>query len=119
MADFGADVIKVGGPAGDENRGWPPHGPDGQSANFASANLAMSVVPRPLLRTAHSAMNSADRHCRFVGPSVPRSGDKLVQRSLRGWNTGGRIHRVRIGQAAIRLSRKFQMRFPCACRRWR
>jgi crotonobetainyl-CoA:carnitine CoA-transferase CaiB-like acyl-CoA transferase len=38
LADFGADVIKVEGPGGDENRGWPPHGPDGQSANFASVN---------------------------------------------------------------------------------
>jgi crotonobetainyl-CoA:carnitine CoA-transferase CaiB-like acyl-CoA transferase len=38
LADFGADVVKVEGPNGDENRGWPPHGPDGQSANFASVN---------------------------------------------------------------------------------
>ena len=38
LADFGADVIKVEGPGGDENRGWPPLGPDGQSANFASVN---------------------------------------------------------------------------------
>jgi len=38
LADFGADVIKVEGPGGDENRGWPPHGPDGQSSNFASVN---------------------------------------------------------------------------------
>jgi crotonobetainyl-CoA:carnitine CoA-transferase CaiB-like acyl-CoA transferase len=38
LADFGADVIKVEGPGGDENRAWPPHGPDGQSANFASVN---------------------------------------------------------------------------------
>lgn len=38
LADFGADVIKVEAPGGDENRGWPPHGPDGQSANFASVN---------------------------------------------------------------------------------
>ncbi len=38
LADFGADVIKIESPDGDENRGWPPHGPDGQSANFASVN---------------------------------------------------------------------------------
>jgi crotonobetainyl-CoA:carnitine CoA-transferase CaiB-like acyl-CoA transferase len=38
LADFGADVIKVESPGGDENRGWPPHAPDGQSANFASVN---------------------------------------------------------------------------------
>jgi crotonobetainyl-CoA:carnitine CoA-transferase CaiB-like acyl-CoA transferase len=38
LADFGADVIKVESPQGDENRGWPPHGLDGQSANFASVN---------------------------------------------------------------------------------
>jgi crotonobetainyl-CoA:carnitine CoA-transferase CaiB-like acyl-CoA transferase len=38
LADFGADVIKVEAPGGDENRSWPPHGPDGQSANFASVN---------------------------------------------------------------------------------
>jgi crotonobetainyl-CoA:carnitine CoA-transferase CaiB-like acyl-CoA transferase len=38
LADFGADVVKVEAPGGDENRGWPPHGPDGQSANFASVN---------------------------------------------------------------------------------
>ncbi len=38
LADFGADVIKVEGPDGDENRYWPPCGPDGQSANFASVN---------------------------------------------------------------------------------
>lgn len=38
LADFGADVVKVESPDGDENRRWPPHGPDGQSANFASVN---------------------------------------------------------------------------------
>jgi hypothetical protein len=40
------------------------------------------------------------------------AGDKLVQRGLRDRNAVGRIHRVRIGQAPIRMSRKFQMRFP-------
>ncbi|WP_428483123.1 CaiB/BaiF CoA transferase family protein [Rhodopila sp.] len=38
LADFGADVIKVEGPGGDENRAWPPLGPGGDSANFASVN---------------------------------------------------------------------------------
>lgn len=38
LADFGATVIKVESPEGDENRRWPPMSPDGQSANFASVN---------------------------------------------------------------------------------
>lgn len=38
LADFGAEVIKVESPEGDENRRWPPMSPDGQSANFGSVN---------------------------------------------------------------------------------
>lgn len=37
FADFGAEVIKVEEPGGDENRRWAPV-TDGQSANFASVN---------------------------------------------------------------------------------
>src|SRR5208283_5232253 len=42
------------------------------------------------------------------------AGDKLVQRCIlrRLRSVGGRIHRPRIGQAPIRTSRKFQVRFP-------
>jgi crotonobetainyl-CoA:carnitine CoA-transferase CaiB-like acyl-CoA transferase len=38
LADFGADVIKVESPEGDENRKWLPVMPSGQSCNFASVN---------------------------------------------------------------------------------
>jgi crotonobetainyl-CoA:carnitine CoA-transferase CaiB-like acyl-CoA transferase len=38
LADFGATVIKVEGPEGDENRRWPPISPEGVSANFGSVN---------------------------------------------------------------------------------
>jgi crotonobetainyl-CoA:carnitine CoA-transferase CaiB-like acyl-CoA transferase len=38
LADFGASVIKVESPEGDENRRWPPLSPQGQSANFGSVN---------------------------------------------------------------------------------
>ena len=39
LADFGADVIKIESPVGDETRAWsPPLGADGQSAYFGSVN---------------------------------------------------------------------------------
>ncbi len=38
LADFGASVIKVESPEGDENRRWLPIVPSGQSGNFASVN---------------------------------------------------------------------------------
>ena len=39
LADFGADVIKIESPVGDETREWaPPLAPDGQSAYFGSVN---------------------------------------------------------------------------------
>jgi crotonobetainyl-CoA:carnitine CoA-transferase CaiB-like acyl-CoA transferase len=38
LADFGASVIKVESPEGDENRRWLPILPTGHSGNFASVN---------------------------------------------------------------------------------
>lgn len=38
LADFGATVIKVESPEGDENRRWPPLSSEGVSANFGSVN---------------------------------------------------------------------------------
>jgi crotonobetainyl-CoA:carnitine CoA-transferase CaiB-like acyl-CoA transferase len=38
LADMGADVIKVEGPNGDENRGWAPFNASGESCNFMSVN---------------------------------------------------------------------------------
>ena len=38
LADFGASVIKVESPEGDENRRWLPILPSGHSGNFASVN---------------------------------------------------------------------------------
>ena len=38
LADFGAMVIKIESPEGDENRRWPPLSADGVSANFGSVN---------------------------------------------------------------------------------
>lgn len=38
LADMGADVIKIEQPGGDENRGWAPLVPSGESCNFMSVN---------------------------------------------------------------------------------
>jgi crotonobetainyl-CoA:carnitine CoA-transferase CaiB-like acyl-CoA transferase len=38
LADMGADVIKIEGLEGDENRKWPPFMKDGESSNFQSVN---------------------------------------------------------------------------------
>ena len=38
LADFGAQVIKIESPEGDENRRWPPMSREGNSANFTSVN---------------------------------------------------------------------------------
>lgn len=45
LADFGADVIKVEPPGGDETRSWkPPATPDGEATYFASVNRGKRSV---------------------------------------------------------------------------
>ncbi len=44
LADFGADVIKVESPEGDENRRWPPLTASGDSANFGSVNRGKRAI---------------------------------------------------------------------------
>jgi hypothetical protein len=51
----------------------------------------------------------------IAGPRILQSfkaGDKLIQCGRRSLPTEGRIHAIRIGQAPMRVSREFQMRFP-------
>ncbi|MDR3534107.1 MAG: CoA transferase [Rhodopila sp.] len=105
LADFGADVIKVEGPEGDENRGWPPHGPDGQSANFASVNrgkrslvldLKTEAARDVLLRLARNAdvlIHSflPDTAAR-LGISIERlraENPRLVVATISGYGAGG------------------------------
>ncbi|KAJ8136775.1 hypothetical protein OY671_010012, partial [Metschnikowia pulcherrima] len=38
LADYGADIIKIEPPQGDETRGWRPPFKDGLSAYFSGAN---------------------------------------------------------------------------------
>jgi crotonobetainyl-CoA:carnitine CoA-transferase CaiB-like acyl-CoA transferase len=52
LADFGADVIKVEAPEGDENRKWLPILPSGHSGNFASVNRGKRSIVLNLKRPA-------------------------------------------------------------------
>lgn len=52
LADFGATVIKVESPEGDENRRWPPMSHDGNSANFTSVNRGKRSMTLDLKKPA-------------------------------------------------------------------
>jgi crotonobetainyl-CoA:carnitine CoA-transferase CaiB-like acyl-CoA transferase len=52
LADFGASVIKVEAPEGDENRKWLPILPSGHSGNFASVNRGKRSIVLNLKRPA-------------------------------------------------------------------
>lgn len=56
LADFGADVIKVEAPEGDENRKWLPILPSGHSGNFASVNRGKRSIVLNLKNPAARAV---------------------------------------------------------------
>lgn len=54
LADLGADVIKIEGPAGDDTRGWkPPTDAAGRSTYFASVNRNKRAVTLDLKNQRH------------------------------------------------------------------
>jgi len=56
LADFGASVIKVEAPEGDENRKWLPILPSGHSGNFASVNRGKRSIVLNLKNPAARAV---------------------------------------------------------------
>ncbi len=56
LADFGATVIKVEAPEGDENRTWLPILPSGHSGNFASVNRGKRSIVLNLKNPAARAV---------------------------------------------------------------
>jgi crotonobetainyl-CoA:carnitine CoA-transferase CaiB-like acyl-CoA transferase len=56
LADFGASVIKVEAPEGDENRKWLPILPSGHSGNFASVNRGKRSIVLNLKKPAARAV---------------------------------------------------------------
>ncbi len=93
LADFGADVVKIESPAGDDTRAWrPPVDPAGESTYFAAVNRnKRSVVcdlrtPEGLAAARHLAL-TADVLVENFRPGVmERFG--LDEAGLRGENPG-------------------------------
>ena len=72
LADFGASVIKVESPEGDENRRWLPILPSGHSGNFASVNRGKrSMVTEPQVAGGARRAAPAGGGCRRATAQFP------------------------------------------------
>ncbi len=65
LADLGADVVKVEGPAGDDTRGWVPPTRDGVGTYYLSVNrnkrsIALDLKDPADLEVAHALSGKAD-----------------------------------------------------------
>jgi crotonobetainyl-CoA:carnitine CoA-transferase CaiB-like acyl-CoA transferase len=79
LADFGAEVIKVESPEGDENRTWPPVMPSGQSCNFASVNRGKRSITLNLKAPAARAVihRLVERADVLLHSFLPRTAERL------------------------------------------
>ncbi len=79
LADMGAEVIRVEGPEGDENRAWPPRTRDGIGCNYAAVNRGKqslvldlkSPEARPVLTRL------VERADVFIHSFLPSTAEKL------------------------------------------
>ncbi|WP_426562591.1 CaiB/BaiF CoA transferase family protein [Angustibacter sp. McL0619] len=104
LADLGADVIKVEGPAGDDTRGWVPPVRDGVSTYFLGVNrgkrsIALDLRDEQDARLARELARRADiliENFKPGGlakygldyPSVRQSNPAVVYSSISGFGSG-------------------------------
>ncbi|WP_269928325.1 CaiB/BaiF CoA transferase family protein [Kocuria massiliensis] len=105
LADMGATVIKVEGPAGDDTRQWQPPDYDGESTYFLSVNRGKHAIRLDLkdaddLRTAYGIIGAADVFIENYKPgglaqfgldaaSVERRWPRLIHASITGFGPHG------------------------------
>ncbi|MGN6743600.1 MAG: CaiB/BaiF CoA transferase family protein [Amnibacterium sp.] len=105
LADFGADVVKIEGPAGDETRSWrPPADASGGATYFASVNRNKRAVVcdlrGPGLATASELARTADVVVENFRPGVMDAfglgydrlagmNPRLIYCSITGFGPGG------------------------------
>ncbi len=105
LADFGAEVIKIESPEGDENRRWPPMSYEGWSANFTSVNrgkrsMAMNLkhpgakkVLKQLAATAdvliHSFLPDTAARLGISLEALQEANPRLVVCTISGYGANG------------------------------